>query len=75
MKFVSWNVDGFKAILRHGFRETVTDLNPDIFCVQQTRLQPDEIEFELPGYHNTGTMLKEKGMRELRFLPRRSHRR
>ncbi|MBB1085595.1 exodeoxyribonuclease III [Limosilactobacillus fastidiosus] len=61
MKFVSWNVGGFKAILRHGFRETVTDLNADIFCVQRTRLQPGEIEFELPGYHQYWNYAERKG--------------
>lgn len=61
MKFVSWNVDGFKAILRHGFREVVTELGADIFCVQQTRLEPNEIEVNLPGYHQYWNDAERKG--------------
>ncbi|MEY8441915.1 exodeoxyribonuclease III [Lactobacillaceae bacterium 24-114] len=61
MKFISWNVDGFKAVLRHDFREVFADLDADIFSVQQTRLDPDELEFETPGYHQYWNYASRKG--------------
>ena len=60
MKFISWNVDGFRACLRHGFLETFKELNPDIFGMQDTRLSPDEVEIDLPGYYKYWNYSQEK---------------
>ena len=51
MKFMSWNVNGFRAALRHGFVNTFMDLDADIFGIQDTRLHPDELSVDLPGYY------------------------
>lgn len=47
MKFMSWNVND----LRHGFVNTFTDLDADIFGIQDTRVEPNEVKIDLPGYY------------------------
>ena len=47
MKFMSWNVNG----LRHAFVNTFTDLDADIFGIQDTRVEPNEVKIDLPGYY------------------------
>ena len=49
MKFVSWNVNGLRACMQKGFLETFRALDADFFCLQETKLQPGQIELELPG--------------------------
>lgn len=51
MKFVSWNVNGFRRCLRHGFLDTFLDLDPDIFGMQDTRLSPKEVKIDLTEYY------------------------
>ena len=51
MKLISWNVNGLRACLKKGFLESFHFLNADIFCLQETKLHPDQVELELPGYH------------------------
>ena len=51
MKFVSWNVNGFRACLNKGFDEFFKDINADIFCLQETKMQPDQADFSPEGYH------------------------
>ncbi|HKM17140.1 MAG: exodeoxyribonuclease III [Firmicutes bacterium] len=50
MKMISWNVNGLRACLRHGFMDFFNDINSDFVCLQETRLQPGQIELDLPGY-------------------------
>ena len=51
MKFMSWNVYGLRHALRHGFVNTFTDLDADIFGIQDTRVEPNEVKIDLPGYY------------------------
>ena len=51
MKFVSWNVNGLRACMEKGFMESFNEMDADFFCLQETKLQPDQINLELPGYH------------------------
>jgi len=51
MKIVTWNVNGFRACLNKGFREFFDEIEADIFCVQETKMQPDQVDFSFPGYH------------------------
>ncbi len=47
MKLISWNVNGLRAATRHGFVETINQLKPDILCLQETKLQEDQIPDEV----------------------------
>ena len=50
MKLISWNVNGLRACLNKGFLDFFAEIDADIFCVQETRLQNGQIELDLPGY-------------------------
>ena len=50
MKSVSWNVNGIRACLKKGFLESFESLNADIFALQETKAQKDQIELDIPGY-------------------------
>ena len=51
MKFISWNVNGFRACLQKGFGEFFASADADIFCLQETKMQPDQADFAPEGYH------------------------
>ncbi len=48
MRLVSWNVNGLRACVTKGFADTFRALDADIFCLQETKLQPGQITLELP---------------------------
>ena len=50
MKIISWNVNGLRACMGKGFLEIFRELDADFFSLQETKLQPHQIELELPGY-------------------------
>lgn len=50
MKMVSWNVNGFRACLNKGFADIFDKINADIFCIQETKMQPDQADFSPEGY-------------------------
>lgn len=50
MKLVSWNVNGLRACLSHGFAESFATLDADIFCLQETKMQPGQADFHPEGY-------------------------
>ena len=51
MKMISWNVNGLRACAGKGFYASVGALNPDILCLQETKIQPGQFEADMPGYH------------------------
>lgn len=51
MKLISWNVNGFRACLQKGFPEFFDEINADIFCIQETKMQPDQADFSPEGYN------------------------
>ena len=51
MKFLSWNVNGFRACLSKGFEEFFLDQDADFFCLQETKMQPEQSTFAPEGYH------------------------
>ena len=51
MKFISWNVNGFRACLKKGFEDFFNSEDADIFCIQETKMKPDQADFEPEGYH------------------------
>jgi exodeoxyribonuclease-3 len=50
MKLVSWNVNGFRACLSKGFEDIFNEINADVFCIQETKMQPDQADFSPEGY-------------------------
>lgn len=61
MKFVSWNVNGLRACMGKGFMESFNEMDADFFCLQETKLQPDQISLELPGYYQFWNSAEKKG--------------
>ena len=61
MKFISWNVNGLRACVGKGFMDYFNDMDADFFCLQETKLQPDQIDLELPGYHQYWNSAVKKG--------------
>ena len=50
MKFISWNVNGLRACLTKGFLDFFQAADADFFCLQETKLQPGQVDLPLPGY-------------------------
>lgn len=61
MKLVSWNVNGLRACVKKGFLDYFQEVNADIFCVQETKLQEGQIALELEGYHQFWNYAEKKG--------------
>ena len=51
MRFISWNVNGLRAVLGKNFREAFEALDADFFCLQETKLQEGQVDLQLPGYY------------------------
>lgn len=61
MKLVSWNVNGIRACVKKGFLDYFKEVNADIFCIQETKLQEGQIDLELPGYEQYWNYAERKG--------------
>lgn len=61
MRFVTWNVNGFRAVLKKGFEDFFERIDADIFCIQETKMQPDQADFEPEGYHCYFNSAEKKG--------------
>ncbi|MCD7723209.1 MAG: exodeoxyribonuclease III [Clostridiales bacterium] len=61
MKFISWNVNGIRACVNKGFRDFFNDIDADIFCIQETKCQPGQIELEFDGYTSFWNSAERKG--------------
>lgn len=61
MRLVSWNVNGFRAVLGKGFGEIFNDFDADILCLQETKMQPGQAEFSPEGYHQFWNSAEKKG--------------
>ena len=61
MKFISWNVNGFRACLTKGFVDFFSDADADFFCIQESKMQPDQAEFTPEGYHCYWYSAEKKG--------------
>ena len=61
MRMISWNVNGLRAALGKGFMESFNALDADVFCLQETKLQPGQLELPLPGYHQYWNYARRKG--------------
>ncbi len=61
MRFISWNVNGLRAVVKKGFEEIFYALDADHFCIQETKLQEGQIELDLPGYEQYWCYADKKG--------------
>lgn len=61
MKFISWNVNGLRACMGKGFMEAFLGLDADFFSLQETKMQPGQLELELPGYVQFWYSAEKKG--------------
>ncbi len=61
MKFVSWNVNGLRACCNKGFLEYFKEVDADVFCVQETKLQEGQIDLDMPGYESYWHYALKKG--------------
>ena len=61
MKFISWNVNGFRAVLKKGFEDVFKDLDADFFCLQETKMQEGQADFHPEGYHEYYSYADKKG--------------
>ena len=62
MKFVSWNVNGFKACLNNGFMDYFNQAKADFFCIQETKLQENDCNFNFEGYHQYWNFCNREGL-------------
>ncbi|MCI6152711.1 MAG: exodeoxyribonuclease III [Fusobacterium perfoetens] len=61
MKFISWNVNGLRACVTKGFMDFFKEVDADIFCLQETKLQEGQIDLQLEGYHQYWNYAEKKG--------------
>ena len=61
MRLISWNVNGLRACVQKGFLDTFHTLDADCFCLQETKLQPEQISLDLPGYSQHWYSAEKKG--------------
>jgi len=61
MKMISWNVNGLRAVLKKDFMTTFNALDADWFCIQETKMQADQVSLDLPGYHQYFNYADRKG--------------
>lgn len=61
MKLVSWNVNGIRACVKKGFLDYFKEVNADIFCIQETKMQEGQLTLELEGYHQYWNYALRKG--------------
>ena len=61
MKIITWNVNGFRAVLKKGFDEFFTSENADMVCLQETKMQPGQADFEPEGYDSVFCSAEKKG--------------
>ena len=61
IQLVSWNVNGLRACVKKGFLDVMEQLDADIFCIQETKLQEGQIDLELPDYYQYWNYAEKKG--------------
>ena len=61
MKLISWNVNGFRAVLGKGFADIFSSLDADFFCLQETKMQPGQADFAPEGYTSYWFSAEKKG--------------
>ena len=60
-KLISWNVNGLRACVGKGFLDVFQELDADIFCIQESKLQAGQIDLDIPGYYQYWSYADKKG--------------
>ena len=60
-KMISWNVNGLRACVGKGFLDVFKELDADIFCIQESKLQAGQIDLDIPGYYQYWSYADKKG--------------
>lgn len=71
MKFISWNVNGLRACMEKGFLSFFQEADADVFCIQETKMQPDQASYNLPGYRQYWNSAVKKGYSGTAIFTRR----
>ena len=61
MKLISWNVNGIRACLTKGFEDIFKQMDADIFCLQETKCQPEQVDLQFEGYTSYWNSAEKKG--------------
>ena len=61
MKFISWNVNGLRAVAGKGFADIFKELDADFFCLQETKMQQGQLDLEFDGYRSYWNYAEKKG--------------
>lgn len=61
MRLISWNVNGLRACVSKNFMDFFKEIDADIFCIQESKLQEGQIDLDLPGYHQYWNYAEKKG--------------
>lgn len=61
MKIITWNVNGLRAVYKKGFEDFFNEIDADIFCIQETKMQDGQMEIELNGYYKFLNSAQKKG--------------
>ena len=61
MKCISWNVNGLRAVVKKNFLEFFNEVDADLFCIQESKLQEGQIDLDLPGYYQYFNYAEKKG--------------
>lgn len=61
MKLISWNVNGLRACMNKGFMEFFNTINADVFCIQESKMQREQAEFDFSGYYEYWNSAEKKG--------------
>ena len=72
MRFISWNVNGLRAVVKKGFEDILWSLDADFVCLQETKLQEGQINLDLPGYESYWCYAEKKGYSGTAIFTRRT---
>ena len=61
MKLISWNVNGIRACVTKGFMDFFNEIDGDIFCIQESKMQAGQLELDMPGYYQYWNYAEKKG--------------
>ena len=61
MKFISWNVNGLRAVMTKGFKDIFDSFDADFFCIQETKMQENQANIDIEGYYRYMNSAERKG--------------